>query len=718
MKRNWKSCSLAAVLAIACWEVARPRVFAQEALDAAGTEVVVPDDEAAPDEAVISATERDPTVRAALELPRREPADYLRAISALIDLGRPGLAKPILEELSAQQLTDAQRAQLVEEFGSRRMLQVARARELAPAGTAFADACMTAAAAVANDPQRIARLVAQLTDASPEVREIARNDLAAVGQAGVVAALEALAREKDPRRRAALVAAAAEMRPLVDGPLLAMLSTRDPALRFEVGRLLEHLGVIQAIPLLPSMAADSERALADALARYAAGTPPFAVDEANRVEIWHWDDATNRLRSARYPAEEAVVIWSARLARRLAQLRPQNRAYQRQAWLLGLESAGVISTARGMLSSAETHLVTEVLADALVANYGRAAVAAADELGRRKVPSVLHTANGQPAPLAEALSHANRHVRFAALRAIMAIDPASPYPGSSQLPESLVWFAQAAGERRALVAMPTNLQASDIAGMLVAQGLEADTTNRGRDALHLARDRTDLEMILVDLDILTPGIRQVLYELRIDPATAQIPIAVLAADGRLEAAAKLASEHERVLATSRPHSTEVAARIVDELSRLAGHGAAAAQERATQGAQAIAWLTQLLSSNRTFYDLTRVAPAIEAALYRPNTSTTAVTALAKLGTPESQRTLVNLASRSSLAAGARQHAAEAFRENVRAHGVLLTTDEIHDQYDRYNASATADTQTQAILGALLDTIESRRDSHRPVPPGP
>jgi hypothetical protein len=79
---------------------------------------------------------------------------------------------------------------------------------------------------------------------------------------------------------------------------------------------------------------------------------------------------------------------------------------------------------------------------------------------------------------------------------------------------------------------------------------------------------------------------------------------------------------------------------------------------------------------------------------------------------------VNLASRSSLAAGARQHAAEAFRENVRAHGVLLTTDEIHDQYDRYNASATADTQTQAILGALLDTIESRRDSHRPVPPGP
>jgi hypothetical protein len=159
------------------------------------------------------------------------------------------------------------------------------------------------------------------------------------------------------------------------------------------------------------------------------------------------------------------------------------------------------------------------------------------------------------------------------------------------------------------------------------------------------------------------------------------------------------------------------ARIVAELNRLAGHSAVPAQERVVQAAQAINWLNRLLSSNRKFYDLTGVAPAIESALYQPRTATIAVAALAKLGTPESQRTLVNLASQTSLPAEVRHRADEAFRTSVRAHGVLLTTDEILTQYNRYNASATAGAQTQAILGSLLDTIESRRDAHIPATPG-
>ena len=42
----------------------------------------------------------------------------------------------------------------------------------------------------------------------------------------------------------------------------------------------------------------------------------------------------------------------------------------------------------------------------------------------------------------------NRRVRFAALRAIMTLDPKSPYPGSSRVPEAFAWFAGGTGERR------------------------------------------------------------------------------------------------------------------------------------------------------------------------------------------------------------------------------------------------------------------------------
>jgi CheY-like chemotaxis protein len=692
--------------------------YAQDTLDTAAAAGDAGADAAADAPAAASPTfESNPTVRAALELPRKEPGDYFQAIGWLIDLGRPELARPILDELANLQMTDAQRAELVTEFGSQRMLQLARSAELAPAGAAFADACMSAAAAIANDPRRISRLVTQLTDPSREVRAIARNDLAAVGQAGVVAMLEALAREPDLHRRAALSTAAAQMRPLVDGPLLAMLSTNDPTLRAEVHGLLRQLRIVQAIPLLPTASVTSaERALTEALSRYAAGTPPFAADESNHVELWHWDDAARRLRSARYPADEARVIWSSRLARLLVQLRPENRAYQRQAWVLGLEAAGLINTTRGMLDAADTGFLNDILADALAVNYPHAAMAVADELGRWRDASVLYTGDGQPSPLAAALAHSNRDVQFAALRAIMAIDPTSPYPGSSRLPEALEWFANAAGERRAVVAMPTDLDATDLAGMLAAHGLEADAANRGRDAIDLAHAAADIDMIFVDMDILLPDVRQVLYELRTAPATAQIPIAILAADGRLPAASRLASEHERAIATPRPHSPEVLARVVDQLNNLAGRSAVSANERADQAAQAMTWLSQLLSRDRTFYDLVRTAPAIELALYRPATATTAIAALAKLGTPEGQRTLVNLASQSTLPGSVRRDATQAFRTSVQARGVLLTTDEILAQYDRYNASAAADAETQEILGSVLDAIESRRDARSPTPP--
>ena len=103
------------------------------------------------------------------------------------------------------------------------MLRIARTKDLGPEAATFADACMAAASAANNNPQRIATLVGQLTDPSEEVRTIARNDLAATGQIGVNATLEALARETAPDRRAALIVAIEFMSPLADGPVLEIV---------------------------------------------------------------------------------------------------------------------------------------------------------------------------------------------------------------------------------------------------------------------------------------------------------------------------------------------------------------------------------------------------------------------------------------------------------------------------------------------------------------
>jgi len=685
---------------------------------------------AAGDSTAPALVERNPAVRAALEWPRTKPDDAFRAVLALVDLGRPDLAKPILEDLRTRGLTDPQQAGLVEQFGSYRMLQLARDGELAPTGGQFAEACMAAAAAAATNPQRLEILIGQLTDPAAAVRHAARVELVAAGQTGANAVLEALARESDPQRRAGLAAAAARMDPLVDGPLLAMLETNDAALRADVARLLSALGVPQAAPLVTAnsalaSSASAERAIVDALRQYQGGALPFALDAEGQVELWHWDDDARSLTAARYPADDARTIWMARLAEKLAKWRPANQAYRRQALVLGLEADGLMAKARGgetsspangRLQTVDLALVDDVLTRALKMDYAHAAVAAADELGSRGDTSVLITSDALPSPLADALLHPDRRVRFAALRAIMTLDPSSPYPGSSRVPGALAYFARSAGGRDGLVAMPTVAAATDLAGKLAAAGLDGEATNRGADVARLAKQMSDLDLVLIDMDIQAPGIRQVLYELRVTPTATRTPVALLAGEGRLEAAHRLADEHRRVIAVPRPYSAEAVRNIADRLMEISARDAVPADERAAQALQAVTWIAELLQRERTFYALHREAPAIETSLYRSSATGPAIAALARLGTPASQRALVAFAGQRAMPIEGRKQAAAAFHDSVQVRGLLLTRDEILAQYALYNASAHADADTQQVLGAVLDAIESRRAREIGLPP--
>jgi hypothetical protein len=109
------------------------------------------------------------------------------------------------------------------------------------------------------------------------------------------------------------------------------------------------------------------------------------------------------------------------------------------------------------------------------------------------------------------------------------------------------------------------------------------------------------------MDIIAPHIREVLYELRMNPATGEVPIAILASEGRLDAAKRLTEEHQRVIAVPRAHSDEILTNVMKQLAALADRDAANANERAAQATQAKALLTKLESGSRPFYVIRRVA---------------------------------------------------------------------------------------------------------------
>ena len=93
------------------------------------------------------------------------------------------------------------------------------------------------------------------------------------------------------------------------------------------------------------------------------------------------------------------------------------------------------------------------------------------------------------------------------------------------------------------------------------------------------------------------------------------------------------------------------------------------------------------------------------ALHNPKLAAKAVAVLANLNSAESQRALVDMASRFTQPLELRKAAAAAFCENMQKHGILLTTEEIRRQYDRYNESEKQDAATQHVLGLILDCLE-------------
>jgi hypothetical protein len=80
--------------------------------------------------------------------------------------------------------------------------------------------------------------------------------------------------------------------------------------------------------------------------------------------------------------------------------------------------------------------------------------------------------------------------------------------------------------------------------------------------------------------------------------------------------------------------------------------------------------------------------------------------LAQWNSAESQRALVEEASRFTQPLALRQAAAAAFRQSIEKHGILLTTEEIRRQYRRYNESEKQDAATQHVLGLILDCLEA------------
>lgn len=687
-----------------------------------------------------------PAVAAILETKPSTPAEWTRAAKILADLGRPDLAKGFLKQILDAKLNPQQLAGLAEEFGSAVFIRMASRNELAPEATALADAVLESLRQKRRAPQQIAAKIQELSSPSVDVRYGAMNELRQTRGEAVAPLVAVLA---DPARSAEhpnVRAALARLRSDAVGPLTAMLQAEEPRLVAAAIRVLGDIGARDTTFLLlapysspesdPAVRATAEEALkrlvgqtptvresAELLAEHARqyfeGRRPIEEHVPGEAEIWTWDSQKKSPAAVILPTFDASLAVAVRFARDAFSVAPDDPTIRMLYLTAALEQAKYAggldkpleqgsSPPLSLAATLGPDVVEDVLRYAMETAHAPAATAAARLLGDIGDAEKLLNQGSDPAPLVLAARHPDRRVRLAAVGSILKLMPTGAFPGSSYVPEALNFLAATSGRSRAIVAGPSTAESRRVGGWLAEMGYEVDTASTGRALLELALASPDYELILVDSALLAPTVDFVLQQLRRDNRTALMPVGVTARDDQSERGKHLVRNDPLALAFPRPHSRESVEWQVEQLFGLRGRNRVGSPERQQQAALALDWLVRLTAEPTQYhlFNLKGAEQAALAALYVPAFTVRAAEILGNLGTPQAQTALVDLASRDTQPLNDRKAALQAFCTAIEHRGILLRTDQILRQYERYNQSASLDAATQQVLAMVLDCIEA------------
>ncbi|NQT14708.1 MAG: HEAT repeat domain-containing protein, partial [Planctomycetes bacterium] len=459
-----------------------------------------------------------PGVDAILATNPRTPAERVRAANILADLERPDLARPFLKQVidAVSGLDEAgQSAALVgleERFGSTVFTEMASRADLAPEARQLNEAVLSAVRRHVQDPTRLAGFVDQLKDPSAEVRYAAVVQLQRAGSAAVGPLVAVLADASRAAEHANVRAALGQLGSDALDPLIAILESANAKLVVEAIRVLGDLGNDRAVVFLlaPSVSNESDPAVRQAaeaaLVRLAGRVSSSEVavrlltrrveeyferrcamkeDVDGQVQVWTWDDGSKQLAEKSMLADDASLLFAARLARETHSVAPDNEQIRRLYLAALLEQAAyekgldaplelIEGTPGGRVAEFGVAVVEDLLRYALKSGHAPVATAAARILGREGNSETLLCRQARAGPLARATCDADRRVRLAAVEAILQLKPPQAFAGSSRVMGTLTYLASSGGAPRALVAGPRTAESQRVGGYLVALGYELD----------------------------------------------------------------------------------------------------------------------------------------------------------------------------------------------------------------------------------------------------
>jgi len=652
----------------------------------------------------------------------QEPVPVAQAAEMLVNVKLYEDAKAMLERLQALQLNDEQLLELTAEVGSSFFQEIYLNRNLQPIGQTVGDYVLQGAQRGLQSPKRYDSLLRSLNSDDISARNTALRQLRTIGEPAMANVLNAFTQENRieqfPGLRSALKVLASEL----PEPIIAAGLANDPQVKLEAIRALAQVNSKEALGVLYlAILAPNQNDLIRSTALNILAERPGASIDSFQIEKWFHKETMEALKLKRDPVlirqPSNVWIWDNKLqqvvsqpsntatdrcrrasyfARGLYESNPQSTANRELHLLTQLELAKRIAGPNTAIDTAKQtqklHLTAtatnQLLHSAIKSELFPAATACCEILKSMGDTSVLTQLSGSYPPLTHAILCGERN----------AVTLAVFLAGGSGQPAALV------GDHRLDVAQT-------YAATVASSGLRGEAAQTGRELFKIATTNSDIEVILIRDNITSPGFDSLIQQLRNDWRTSRTPIALLYDDVRRSQRAMLRLRRNNVTAIPFTSTPELIASSVDQMVKQVSTFRQDNLQRNRHANVAIRWLAKIAKDRQSysFFSLGRHQERIRQLIYQPGFSTPVSEILSHIATPEAQRQLLDFASENGLPIEQRQQAVSAFQTAVKRTGILLTTDEIILQYNRYNASRTQPKETQQLLGSVLDIIEAGKN---------
>lgn len=683
--------------------------------------------------------------------PPRTAVELAQAVRTTLDIEQYVDAKYYLEQLAKLGEDDLQLFELCGEIGSDFFLMLHSQPDLQPLAGEYSQKVLTAADRVANDPARLQQLIAKLSEQSIVIRQHAFNQLRRVGDKGAAALLEVFL---DPARGSEFGNIRAALRGYGDaavGPLLAAVNANDMQVRYEALSALARIKQPDALNATARAlyANDSPAAIRESVEQAIQQTygrvPPRdqllgktyqrandqllgrdkSLNQAKldligqTADLWRWDYQARKLVLKRVAPESVGRILALDRAADLARIDPQQRDYRQLFLLAYLDAAkrlvgpetrlqaAAVQAEVGPLTAGE---LDRLLHAAVDKDLIPAMAGACDLIGELGSAELLTTNTRPTCSLVRAIQAGDRHTQFAALQAIAQLDPQQPYAGSSMVLATAVFLAGFGERPQALVGHKQIPTARELALTLGDLGVAGRSVGDGKGFFHEATTDSNLRYLIVCDSLQYPDYLELVQLLRADWRTKRLPLVVMVERDDVKRAERLAAADGRTMVISLTLDRELNERLLERMRRAFEPWPLTAEQGDAQADFAVSWLLKVASDRQAyrFYNLNEHQQDLADMLYASGHSLEAIQLLGRLGSAMAQRNLLSFASENEFPMELRQEAVRAFEEAMKRNGVLLTTQEITLQYERYEASADEPGESQRILGRILDLIENYR----------